>query len=112
MIRAITPPNLLGIDRRMAYIGKKYHSGWICVGVTKGLAGIKFSGSIKIDGMNKTITPRDNHKTKTPTKSLIEKYGWNFIISFLFNPSGLLEPVSWRNMMCSKDKTAIIIGNR
>lgn len=27
MIRAKTPPNLLGIDRKIAYIGKKYHSG-------------------------------------------------------------------------------------
>lgn len=50
IISATTPPSLLGIDRRIAYIGKKYHSGWMCVGVTNGLAGIKFSGSIKIVG--------------------------------------------------------------
>ena len=25
--RAVTPPSLLGIERRMAYIHKKYHSG-------------------------------------------------------------------------------------
>ena len=25
--RAITPPSLLGIDRRIAYANKKYHSG-------------------------------------------------------------------------------------
>jgi len=25
--KAMTPPNLLGIDRRMAYANKKYHSG-------------------------------------------------------------------------------------
>ncbi len=43
--RAITPPSLLGIDRRIAYANKKYHSGWMCGGVTKGFAGIKFSGS-------------------------------------------------------------------
>jgi hypothetical protein len=24
---AITPPNLLGIDRKIAYANKKYHSG-------------------------------------------------------------------------------------
>lgn len=29
MIKAITPPNLLGIDRRIAQANKKYHSGWI-----------------------------------------------------------------------------------
>ena len=27
MTSATTPPSFLGIDRRMAYIGKKYHSG-------------------------------------------------------------------------------------
>lgn len=43
--RAITPPNLLGIDRRMAYANRKYHSGWMCAGVTRGLAGMKLSGS-------------------------------------------------------------------
>jgi len=26
-IKAITPPNLFGIDRRIAYNHKKYHSG-------------------------------------------------------------------------------------
>jgi hypothetical protein len=25
--KAITPPNLLGIDRKIAYANKKYHSG-------------------------------------------------------------------------------------
>lgn len=43
--KAITPPNLLGIDRKIAYANKKYHSGLICGGVTNGLAKIKLSGS-------------------------------------------------------------------
>lgn len=42
---AITPPNLFGIERKIAYANKKYHSGWIWAGVTSGLAGIKLSGS-------------------------------------------------------------------
>lgn len=46
--KAITPPNLLGIDRKIAYANKKYHSGWIWTGVTIGLAGIKLSGSPNI----------------------------------------------------------------
>ncbi len=37
---AITPINLFGIDRNIAYANKKYHSGWICAGVTNGFAGI------------------------------------------------------------------------
>jgi len=48
--RPSTPPSLLGIDRKMAYIGKKYHSGWMWVGVISGLAFIKFSGSINVLG--------------------------------------------------------------
>jgi hypothetical protein len=39
-IRATTPPNLLGIERRIAYANKKYHSGIICRGVTRGLASL------------------------------------------------------------------------
>lgn len=27
--RAITPPSFDGIDRRMAYANRKYHSGWM-----------------------------------------------------------------------------------
>jgi len=45
--KAITPPNLLGTARKIAYANKKYHSGWIWIGVTKAFAGMKFSGSIK-----------------------------------------------------------------
>ena len=28
--RAITPPNLLRIDRRIVYANRMYHSGWMC----------------------------------------------------------------------------------
>jgi len=38
--KAITPNNLLGILLKIAYANKKYHSGTICGGVTKGFAGI------------------------------------------------------------------------
>lgn len=48
--KATTPPNLLGIDRKMAYANRKYHSGWIWIGVTRGLAEIKFSGSPNTQG--------------------------------------------------------------
>jgi len=44
--RPITPPSLLGIDRRIAYSHRKYHSGWMCIGVVIGFASIKFSGSL------------------------------------------------------------------
>jgi hypothetical protein len=45
---SVTPPSLLGIDRKIAYANRKYHSGCICTGVTRGLAGMKLSGSPKI----------------------------------------------------------------
>lgn len=28
-IKAITPPNFLGIERSIAYANRKYHSGWM-----------------------------------------------------------------------------------
>lgn len=33
---ATTPPNLDGIARKIAYAKRKYHSGWMWVGVTSG----------------------------------------------------------------------------
>lgn len=39
-IRANTPPNLFGIDRKIAYANKKYHSGLMCGGVFNGFAGM------------------------------------------------------------------------
>lgn len=40
MIRASTPPSLLGMDRRIAYANRKYHSGLMCGGVFRGFAGV------------------------------------------------------------------------
>jgi len=51
--KAITPPSLLGIERRIAYSQRKYHSGWMWLGVINGLASMKFSGSFKIFGINR-----------------------------------------------------------
>lgn len=38
--KANTPPSLLGIDRKIAYANRKYHSGLICGGVLSGFAGV------------------------------------------------------------------------
>jgi len=51
--KAITPPSLLGIEQRIAYSQRKYHSGWMWLGVINGLASMKFSGSFKIFGINR-----------------------------------------------------------
>jgi len=69
--RAITPPNFLGIDRRIAYANKKYHSGWICGGVTSGLAGIKFSGSFNAPGNKNAKVNNIEIKAIKPTVSLV-----------------------------------------
>lgn len=45
---ARTPAVFLGSERRMAYDGRKYHSGWMCTGVCIGLAGTLFTESPKI----------------------------------------------------------------
>lgn len=100
---ASTPPSLLGIDRRIAYANRKYHSGLICGGVTSGLAGVKFSGSPRRLGANRARDVRVAINTANPRISLYEKYGWKEILSESeFSPIGLLDPVSCRNRACSK----------
>lgn len=65
--KASTPPSLFGIDRRIAYTHKKYHSGLICTGVTNGFAIKKFSGSVNRFGIyittNKNIVDADKYPT-------------------------------------------------
>jgi len=70
---AITPPSLLGTERRIAYPNRKYHSGLMCVGVTNWLAIIKFSASIKIVGQYMQTATKPHNKNTTPSKSLKEK---------------------------------------
>jgi len=50
MTWAVTPPSLFEIDRIIEFANRKYHSGWICAGVTRGFAGVKLSGSLKTYG--------------------------------------------------------------
>lgn len=92
--RAITPPSLFGIDRRIAYANRKYHSGWMCTGVTNGLAGVKLSGSLNRYGSFSVRIVSAIMVIANPSRSFTVKYGWNGILSvFLFNPSGLFDPV-------------------
>lgn len=95
--RAKTPPSLFGIDRKIAYANRKYHSGWIWTGVTRGLAGIKLSGSPSRYGACSERIISLINKIIAPTRSLKVKYGWNGNLSmFLEHPSGLFDPVWWR----------------
>lgn len=70
---ARTPPSLFGIDRRMAYANRKYHSGLICGGVTKGLAGVKLSGSPSKFGENNAREVKAIRRPAKPRRSLYEK---------------------------------------
>ncbi|MEK6263589.1 MAG: hypothetical protein N2B06_02270 [Clostridium sp.] len=63
---------MLGIDRRIAYAQRKYHSGLMWIGVNNGLAGIKFSGSVKIFGKNRTVKDSASRRIINPTESLTE----------------------------------------
>lgn len=63
----------MGIDRRIAYANKKYHSGWMWIGVTMGLAGIKLSGSPKIYGYWRIIIKNIMKNIINPNMSLYEK---------------------------------------
>jgi len=70
--RARTPPSLFGIDRRMAYTHKKYHSGLIWIGVTRGFASKKFSGSVRRLGVNKMMIINSERAVTIPSTSLDE----------------------------------------
>jgi len=109
--RANTPPSLLGIERRIAYANKKYHSGWMWIGVFRGLAGLKFSGSPILLGNNKTIKMKNNKNTIAPKLSLILKKGWKEILSkFELIPIGELDPVICKEAKCTIIKEANTMG--
>jgi hypothetical protein len=110
---AMTPPSLFGIDRRIAYANRKYHSGWMCTGVTSGLAGVKLSGSPRRYGSFSVNIDSSMIMIANPRMSFTVKYGWNGILSvFLFNPSGLLDPVWCRNSRWTRVIAAIANGIR
>lgn len=67
---AKTPPSLLGIDRKIAYANKKYHSGLMWGGVTKGFAGVKLSGSPKRLGKKSARIERASRTITKPRRSL------------------------------------------
>lgn len=68
--RASTPPSLLGIERRMAYANRKYHSGLMWGGVTRGLAGTKLSGSPRRLGEKRARQIRATSISVKPSRSL------------------------------------------
>jgi len=109
--RAITPPNFDGIERRITYANRKYHSGWMCRGATIGFAGEKFSTSPNKFGL------LDNNSViiviviVIGSRSFSEYLGLNFILSmFGFVFVGFEEPFSCNMIRCISIITMINIG--
>jgi hypothetical protein len=70
----------------------------MCTGVTRGFAGVKLSGSLRMYGSFRVNTVNIIKVIMNHTMSFTVKYGWNGILSvFLFSPSGLFDPVWCRN---------------
>jgi hypothetical protein len=64
------------------------------IGVTNGLAGIKFSVSPKRYGFKSAREKSPHNIIANPNISLKEKYGWKGILSkFDLIPKGLFDPV-------------------
>lgn len=78
---ATTPPSFDGIDRRIAYANKKYHSGWICGGVVEILALLKFSTSPRLLGSVEIRAIISIAANIIGIISFTRKYGKNFILS-------------------------------
>lgn len=113
IIKASTPPNLFGIERKIAYANRKYHSGWIWGGVLIGLAGEKFSGSINRYGLIIFININNIITNAAINRSFEEKKGWNGILSFgEFKPRGFLDFSSCKKIKCSMTKTLMMKGIR
>lgn len=72
---AITPPSFDGIDRRIAYANRKYHSGWMWMGVTSGFAGLRFSTSPRRSGFFEIRAIIVTAVQHIGVKSLIENSG-------------------------------------
>jgi len=63
-------------------------------GVTRGFAGVKLSGSLRMYGSFKDKVDKIIIRIRNPTTSFVVKYGWNGTLSiFPFNPMGLFDPV-------------------
>lgn len=78
------------------------------MGVFSGLAGLKFSGSPIENGAIKEIREIIQRNITIPRISLIEKNGWNLILSaFLLIPVGEFDP-----FMCNDAKWIIINADR
>lgn len=82
-------------------------------GVTRGFAGVKFSGSPNRFGENSARDVRASSIAAKPSRSLYEKYGWKEILSASeLIPAGLFDPVSCRKSRWIRVAAATTNGRR
>jgi hypothetical protein len=93
----ISPPNLLGIDRKTAYKCRKYHSGWIWIGDVDKSEGIKLTGSADQSG---NANEKDNADIKILILiiSLNKKIWVNLIFTLVLNPPETELPLKCRRI--------------
>lgn len=85
----------------------------MCVGVVRGFASLKFSGSVVNVGFVDTIVIIIIVVMMIGVMSFVEKNGWKDSFSWLFFlPVGLEDPVSWREARCIMVMARITIGVR
>jgi len=96
----INPPTLLGIERKIAYRWRKYHSGWMWRGEFERSELIKLTGSEDQSGKANIKTQNIHIKPKL-TKSLKEKRCPNLIKS---PPNRLIPPGTDLPLKCNKIK--------
>jgi len=108
---AITPPSFDGMDRRITYANRKYHSGWICRGAISGFAGLKFSTSPNMFGMFDVINIIMIITNSIGITSFDENIGLNFIFSIaVWEFWGFEDPFSCSIIRCMITMMMITIG--
>ncbi len=110
---ATTPPSFEGIDRRITYANRKYHSGWMCSGATMGFAILKFSTSLRAFGAVDTRIIINQEIRIIGMESFIVNILWNLILSvFVFVFVGFEEPFSCRSIRWITIIARITIGSK
>lgn len=83
-----------GVTLNIVYNGKKYHSGTMCGGVSKGLAGTEFIGSINFSGSKYMIYEKKNksivNANQVSSPNIGVKLTFQLTLSFLLE----LDPLS------------------
>jgi hypothetical protein len=111
--RAMTPPSFEGMERRMTYANRKYHSGWMWMGAIRGFAMLKFSTSPRMFGVRERMVRSVAEIVMAGRVSFIMNRGLNFILSLLGRVlDGFEDPFSWRKIKCIRTITVMIIGIR